>query len=424
MRKVLYWLAGGDARLYDCDELRDANQTMVMRGALQLAVAIIAGASGSAAASFFINSLAAVAAVGLAWGFFILLLDSCLVRAVTKLEGRSILFFRIGMSMLIAVLVSIPIEVVIFRGPIMTALASRDQKYAQRLNGELIRQFPQIGELRREIALRNTFVEEQRKIVQRLADEVIKEIEGKSPTGMVGHGPAWREKQANLQEARKELAARENEAAAKNAFDETKVKALEADKEGRRAVLLVTQASANGLSDRVRALYELERRDAGIGIFAWLIRLLLVCIELSPLMLKLTSRVPLHEEAVQIEDETGRLNLKIQAKWRRKWASKRRAAVSREMTAVLKQFVKTAGEQVSMLAIHAENLRSFAITLSESTFHGAKEVIGNKHTRPVSDEDRAQVLDELKNSLRTIGDVNKEFAEVCQKLDVLFEGGK
>lgn len=366
IKSILYSIAGGLERLCGLEELSDARTTIVYFGLLQFVVAVIAGFSGVAAALSFNLEIGPAILVGVLWGAFILVLDINFVRNTPKLSLRALttLAPRLALSLLIAILVSIPLEVAIFRGPIETGLAARNTRFAQEINSEVERVFPQVSQLRQRITERNADLEDVRLRTAGLQAEVISEVEGSSRTGIPGHGPAWREKQAAYESAQNDYEALKSETERLNTADRNAIAGFEAQMETQKSELNRTQAHANGLADKVRVLHDLESSDPAVGIFAWLIRITLICIELIPLALKLTWINPLYDEAAKDANRHDSEIMKQRALIRSKSLLQEMAIVSEARDEVLNHQIKSATERAKSTALNSLGTDDIAARLA------------------------------------------------------------
>ncbi|MBC8063487.1 MAG: DUF4407 domain-containing protein [Chlorobia bacterium] len=305
VRKFLYIIAGGDVRLYDDPGLMDATTTLIGRGASQVAVAAIASISIACASTFFGSDPKGAILIAILWGISILILDAALVRGLRAVKAKMLLsvMLRIFMALLIACVVSFPLEVQIFKGPIERELAQRDLAFSQNLNRELDREFAAAEVVRDRIADRNKTLKPYQDDARELSAEVVTEVAGKSITGREGRGPVFEEKVFARDAAIREFSEAKKQVELENAEDKRKLVILESEREAARKSRMKVQENAHGLADRIGALLALEKSEPQTAIISWIIRLLFITIELSPMLIKLTCKLPLLEKAVEMADK-------------------------------------------------------------------------------------------------------------------------
>lgn len=306
MRSFFYKVAGGDVRLASEEKLADAVFALRVRGAVQVVVACICGGSMAVVISQFTQAPLVIAAGALLWATFILLIDALIVRSTPKLTWSALpnIAARLLLATLIAAVTSFPLESRVFSGMIEAKMADRDLAFGKALEIQLGDRYPEAKLAEGRIAKRQDDLADLKVEVDDARKAVITEIEGRSPTGQVGHGPAYREKQEALTAAVAQYNARASEIARENIDDKKILATLMSRVDLERGQQLRSHANARDLADRIRALFELEANDRGVAIVAWLIRTFLVLLELLPLGIKLLSRQNLYEKSIAIVDET------------------------------------------------------------------------------------------------------------------------
>ncbi len=247
--------------------------------------------SGYALYTVFESWWAAVA-FGLVWGLMIFNLDRYIVMSM-KSNGRwwrdlGVALPRIALAVLLALVISKPLEMKIFEKEIQSELVQMEQEVFKdqedrvkvRFDADLAEQHSQIDTWKAEIsakaALRDTLV--------RMAAQ---EADGTGGSGKRNLGPIYKAKKADADKAAEELTAlinlyqpriQEKEAAilALQTTVQTEVKSLE-------------RSRYNGLAARMEALDRLSAKSRAILLASLFITLLFIAIETAPIVVKLIS---------------------------------------------------------------------------------------------------------------------------------------
>jgi hypothetical protein len=413
--RFLYTSAGGDVRHFDDDVLSDVKRTLVGRGLLQATVAGVAGASMGYAATYFGATPGQGCAAGSFWAALVFVMDAALIRGFPKLSVKAIpsLACRLAFALCAAFLVSLPVEVLVFNGPIERELAARDLSFAQNLSGQLDREFIQIDELRARIQARQQSLEPYRKDLKERRDAVIQEVEGASATRRVGEGPAYRQKQLALDAAATDLRQQEEAQHITNEADERQLKSLEAGKNAKRAQELAVQGRAHSLADRIEALWHLESERQGVGIPALALRLLLVLLELSPLLIKVTGRLHIAERATECADSEADELLSQRSQLAKKHRLQRLTIAEESQTAIYDYLWREATAAAKHTATMHESVVALASTMADQALETACRAF-NSTARPATRRASQEAEDRLEQL----------FNEASKTLDRLHDAGQ
>ncbi|MDD3004255.1 DUF4407 domain-containing protein [Flavobacterium sp.] len=255
-------------------------------------------ASSYALYTVFDNYYAAVF-FGLIWGLLIFNLDRFIVSTIKKRTDFKREFIqatpRIVLAIIIAIVISKPLETKIFEKEINTvllkeknAMALKNKKdVALYFQSDLDKNKTQIDRLKAEIA-------NKEKEVNTLYETYITEAEGTAGTKKLGKGPVFKEKIAKHDLAKAELDTLRKNNLAKIAEAEKSSKTLQTDLDKK---VLETQSiidGFDGLMARINALNKLP------WLPSFFIMLLFLAIETSPIIAKLLS--PKSEYDFKLED--------------------------------------------------------------------------------------------------------------------------
>jgi len=234
----------------------------------------------------------AAAAFGMVWGLMIFNLDRYIVMSM-KSNGRwwrdlGVALPRIALAVLLALVISKPLEMKIFEKEIRAELVQMEQevfkaqedRVQDRFTAQIAEQHGQIEQLKTEIAAKSAL----RDTLVRMAAQ---EADGTGGSGHRNLGPIYRAKKADAERAEAELAAlvalhqpqiqaKEAAVLALQNSVQTEVKSLE-------------RSRYDGLAARMEALSRLSRGSSAIWLASLFITLLFVAIETAPIVVKLIS---------------------------------------------------------------------------------------------------------------------------------------
>lgn len=259
------------------------------------------------------------------WGFLIFNLDRFIVSTIRKRDSFSNEFLqaspRILLAIIIAIVISKPLEIKIFEKEINTVLLK--EKNAMALNNkkevsnyfqsDLDKNKTEIDSLKSEITKKETEVNS-------LYQTYITEAEGTKGTMKLGKGPVFKEKIAKHDLAKAELDTLRKSNLIKIEEREKKAKTLQADLDKKVTETQPIIDGFDGLMARINALNKLPL------IPSLFIMLLFLAIETSPIIAKLLS--PKGEYDFKLEDiETALKATLSQDKYQRELLVKTSAAM-------------------------------------------------------------------------------------------------
>jgi hypothetical protein len=236
---------------------------------------------------------------GFAWSLLIFNLDRFIVSTIRKRDKFGSEFIqatpRIILAIIIAIVISKPLEIKIFEKEINTVLLKEKNAMALNNKKEVANYFKsdleknkiEINSLKSEIA-------KKEKEVNTYYETYITEAEGTAGTKKLGKGPVFKEKIAKHDLAKKEFDTIQKVNLAKIAEKEQKTKILQADLDKKIAETQPIIDGFDGLMARINALNKLP------WIPSFFIMLLFLAIETSPIIAKLLS--PKGEYDYKLED--------------------------------------------------------------------------------------------------------------------------
>ncbi len=283
--------SGTDASVLDkCPT--DRNKYMGI-GATVFFTGVLAFFSSSYALYTVFESYVMAVAFGLVWGLMIFNLDRYIVMSM-KSQGKwwrdgLVAFPRLVMAILLAVVISKPLELKIFEKEIRAELVQMEQevfkqqedKVKDRYTGQITDLRSQIAALRMDIALKTASRDS-------LAKVAIQEADGTGGSRHRNLGPIYQVKKAAAEQAQTELdgllalhlpVIREKESA---------IQQLDSTAQGNIATL--DRNRYDGLAARIDALSRLTQKSMAILYASLFLTLLFIAVETAPILVKLISQ--------------------------------------------------------------------------------------------------------------------------------------
>ncbi len=281
-------------------------------------------ASAYALFTVFDNVYPAIA-FGIIWSLLIFNLDRFIVSTIRKRErfGNELLQAtpRIILAVIIAIVISKPLEIKIFEKEINTVLLKEKNAMALYNKIEVANYFKSdLDKNKAEIAALKAEITQKEKEVNTLYETYITEAEGTKGTMKLGKGPVFKEKIAKHNLASAELDTIRKNNLVKIAEKENQNKSLQADLDKKVTETQPIIDGFDGLMARINALNKLPRLPS------FFIMLLFLAIETSPIIAKLLS--PKGEYDYKLEDlETALKTTMEQDKYQRSLLVKTSAAM-------------------------------------------------------------------------------------------------
>ncbi|MDG1245299.1 MAG: DUF4407 domain-containing protein [Polaribacter sp.] len=269
-------------------------------GATVFFTAVMAFIASSYALFTVFDNYFIAAAFGLIWGLLIFNLDRFIVSTIKKKNNKWKEFAqatpRIKLAIIIAVVISKPLELKLFEKEINQVLLEEKNQMTLDNKTQIAQQFtPEIEQINREIAVLKNEIAIKEKETNALYETYIAEAEGKKGTKLIGKGPVYNEKRQKHDAALAEL--KELKIANRNKIQikETALTNLVATQKNKEATTQPIITNFGGLMARINALEKLPLLPS-LFIF-----LLFLAIETSPILAKLIA--PKGEYDFKLEDE-------------------------------------------------------------------------------------------------------------------------
>lgn len=298
LKQFFITCSGADATIiYSCSNGEQNKYAGI--GATVFFTALLAWIASSYALYTVFDNVYTAAFFGLIWGLLIFNLDRFIVSTIRKRErfGQEFLQAtpRIILAVIIAIVISKPLEIKIFEKEINTVLLkeknamaiANKKQVADFYKGDIDKNKTQTDSLKSEIS-------KKEKEVNDLYATYITEAEGTKGTLKMGKGPVYAEKRIKHDAALKEFEDLRKVNQAKIAENEKQGKTLQADLDKKVADTQPVIDGFDGLMARINALNKLP------FLPSLFIMLLFLAIETSPIIAKLLS--PKGEYDFKLED--------------------------------------------------------------------------------------------------------------------------
>ncbi len=237
---------------------------------------------------------------GLIWGLLIFNLDRYIVSTIKKSDSKwkelAQASPRILLAMIIALVISKPLELKIFEKEINQVLLTEKNRMTLENKEQIAKQFePEIAALNNGITSLKDEITAKEKEVNDLYETYIAEAEGRKGTLLLGKGPVYQEKRDKHDAALLELSQLKQDNAAKILNNENAIAQLQADQKKAELTTQPIISNFDGFMARINALGKLP------WLPSFFIFLLFLAIETSPIFAKVIS--PKGEYDHKLEDE-------------------------------------------------------------------------------------------------------------------------
>ena len=255
-------------------------------GATVFFTAVMAFLASAYALFTVFDSVYPAIAFGLVWSLLIFNLDRFIVSTIRKRDKLSAEFLqatpRILLAIIIAIVISKPLEIKIFEKEINTVLLKEKNAMALKNKKEVADYFKtDLDKNKAEVDKLKLEISTKEKEVNTLYETYISEAEGTAGTKKLGKGPVFKEKIAKHDLSKKELDTLQKTNLAKIAVLEKENKKLEADLDKKVTQTQPIIDGFDGLMARINALNSLP------WLPSFFIMLLFLAIETSPIIAKL-----------------------------------------------------------------------------------------------------------------------------------------
>ncbi|HEX9826182.1 MAG TPA: DUF4407 domain-containing protein [Flavobacteriaceae bacterium] len=298
LKKFFIICSGSDTDILENCSIGEQNKYAGI-GATVFFTAVMAFiASSYALYTVFDNYFTAIA-FGFVWGLLIFNLDRFIVSTIKKrnniIDELIQASPRIVLAIIIAIVISKPLELKIFEKEIDQVLLERKNDLTLANQNQIAEQFnPTIAQLENNNKALQSQIDAKEAEVNALYDTFISEAEGTAGTLLLGKGPVYKEKREKHDATLAELQQLKTDNKAKIAANEAQIANLKTDYDTKVSTTQPVIDRFDGFMARINALGELP------WIPSFFIFLLFLAIETSPIFAKLLS--PKGEYDYKLED--------------------------------------------------------------------------------------------------------------------------
>ncbi|HKK11849.1 MAG TPA: DUF4407 domain-containing protein [Flavobacteriaceae bacterium] len=298
LKKFFIICSGSDTDILDQCSTGEQNKYAGI-GATVFFTAVMACIAASYALYTVFDNYFTAITFGFVWGLLIFNLDRFIVSTIKKrnniIDELIQASPRIILAVIIAVVISKPLELKIFQKEIDRVLLEQKNDLTLANQNQIAEQFnPTIATLENDIKNYQSQIDTKEAEVNALYDTYISEAEGTAGTMLIGKGPVYKEKREKHDAALAELQQLKTENKAKIASAEAEVAKLKTDYDTKVSTTQPIIDGFDGFMARINALGELP------WIPSFFIFLLFLAIETAPILAKLLS--PKGEYDYKLED--------------------------------------------------------------------------------------------------------------------------
>jgi len=287
-------------------------------GGIVLFTAVFATLSAGYAMYTVFDNIWAAVGFGVLWGLMIFNLDRYIVSSIKKTGTwwNQILMAipRLILATFLGIIISKPLELKIFEKEVNKQLNTIIQRNKKQLQGEMNgRILQQSGPFETEKKQISDKIAQYQKSYDSASVELEKEILGKQSgltSGKEGFGPNAKRKQELKEQRRQDLENYQKQAAPRMAYLDKEISKVYTNLETERKSTETFEDKFNGFAARLQALDELGKNSAIIGLAATFIMGLFICLEISPVLVKLISHIGPYDYLLEKTENDFRLYAK------------------------------------------------------------------------------------------------------------------
>ncbi len=273
-------------------------------GASILFTGLLASLSaGYALYSVFDNVYLALV-LGLFWGLIIFNLDRYIVLSMRKHSpGKELLqaIPRMVLAILIAVVISRPLELRIFDKEIQTELQLIGEELTQERELEVKKRFAyRQDSLQTEVEFLQAAIYKKEELRNKLIEQARQEADGSGGSGKINPGPIYKIKEANAMRVQQELDVLKK--TNNRLIEEIREQMNLLKQEQRTAINAFDKPDTNGLSFQLLALNRLGKKYPSIALADWFLLLLIIALELTPIATKLIAPRGPYDDLLQVRE--------------------------------------------------------------------------------------------------------------------------
>jgi hypothetical protein len=307
MKRFFWFCSGADMsilRTWDCST---EHNTYAGIGATIFLTAVLASISGGYALWTVFQSYPYSITFGILWGILIFNLDRYIVMSLHKSRGWFGAFFRqvatasprLLLALLIASVITVPLELKIFEREIIDQLERNHQRKLNEDIKSIDQKYSEIADIEKQNNILTEAITGKEGQRNEAFQEVQGEGSGKRGTGIPGAGPVWRQKTKFLDQLTKELYDLRSNNNAKIQQNNTRIGELKKARDAEIVQKDVILKEANGLLARLDVLHDLIKEQTTTAIAFLLIAAMFVVIETAPVVVKLLSKYGPYDAIVE-----------------------------------------------------------------------------------------------------------------------------
>lgn len=276
-------------------------------GATIFFTGLLAALSGGYALWTVFGQLWAAFLFAIVWGLMIFNLDRYIVSGMKKRDGFGEEFAlaipRLVLAVLIAVVISKPLELQVFNKEIQQELITMEQQVFKTQEDKVKERYQQrVNELNAEIALLNSEIQAQavkRDTLQLIAQQ---EADGTGGSRKKNLGPIYKAKKTDADSAAAALVAISNHNGM--LIDQKRRELNSIDSTFKGTIQQLDRSHIDGLASRLDALGHLTDRSEPVKWANWFITLLFITIETAPVFVKLISPRGPYDDLLDVHEHT------------------------------------------------------------------------------------------------------------------------
>lgn len=287
-------------------------------GGIVLFTAVFATLSAGYAMYTVFDDIWTAIGFGILWGLMIFNLDRYIVSSIKKTgtwwNQMLMAIPRLILATFLGIIISKPQELKIFEKEVNKQLNTIIQRNKKQLQGEMNgRILQQSGPFETEKKQISDKIASYQKSYDSASVELEKEILGKQSgltSGKEGFGPNAKRKQELKEQRRLDLENYQKQAAPRLEYLDKEISKVYTNLETERKSTETFEDKFNGFAARFQALDELGKNSAIIGLAATFIMGLFICLEISPVLVKLISHVGPYDYLLEKTENDFRLYAK------------------------------------------------------------------------------------------------------------------
>ncbi|MEO9805667.1 MAG: DUF4407 domain-containing protein [Reichenbachiella sp.] len=275
-------------------------------GATVFFTGLLAAISSAYALFFVFDGLVLSIGFGIIWGLMIFNLDRFIVLSMRKSHHGKGEYFqalpRLVLAILIAIVISKPLELKIFEKEIATELSLIEQEVKLENERSIsMRYASQLDSLNKERKTIAEAIAKQQDKRDELLDLARQEADGTGGSGKVNPGPIYLIKKKNADQAEDELEALKKVSQKKTKNIEDKISTLLDLKQQEMDSLVISDL--NGISFQLTALDRLGEKYPTIFYANLFIILLFITLEISPILSKLIAPRGPYDDLLEVHEK-------------------------------------------------------------------------------------------------------------------------